>query len=158
MKNTFTVLALFLVSTGSSIAFTPSAQASDKAKPASGAILVPTADLQWRDVPGFSGVQLAAVDGDPTKGPSHLYLKFVAGFAAPLHHHSANHSGTVVSGTLLLTIDGKEQRLPAGSFFKLTDKAKHTTTCAAGAECVLSMDVHGKWDVVPEPDKVAAKK
>jgi hypothetical protein len=26
----------------------------------------------------------------------------------------------------------------------------HATRCEAGAECVLAMDVRGKWDVVPQ--------
>jgi len=121
-------------------------------------MLVPSADLKWGDVPGMTGVQLAAVEGDPAKGPSHFFLKFVGGFAAPLHHHSADHSGTVVAGTLVLTVDGKDQRLPAGSFFAFSGKGKHMTKCEAGAACVLFMDVRGKWDVVPDGDKPEARK
>lgn len=48
--------------------------------------------------------------------------------------------------------------LPAGSFFAFSGKAKHTTRCVAGTDCVLSMDVRGKWDVVIEGDKAAGKK
>ena len=77
-------------------------------------------------------------------------MKFDAGFAAPLHHHSSDHFVTVVSGTLILTVDGKEQRLPAGSFFSFKSKKTHTTACAQGADCVLFADVRGKWDVIPE--------
>jgi quercetin dioxygenase-like cupin family protein len=127
-------------------------------KKATSALLVPAADLKWSAVPGMTGIQVAPVDGDPSKGPSHFFLKFDAGFAAPLHHHTANHSGTVVAGTLVLTVEGKEQKLPPGSFFTFTNKAKHATACEKGADCILSMDVRGKWDVVPEADKTAAKK
>jgi quercetin dioxygenase-like cupin family protein len=127
------------------------------AKPANAA-LIPAAEVKWNEVPGMTGIQIAAVEGDPSKGPSHFLLKFAAGFAAPLHHHTANHFGTVVSGTLVLSVDGKEQRLPPGSFFSFSSQAPHATRCEAGAECVLSMDVRGKWDVVPEVDKGAAKK
>jgi hypothetical protein len=127
-------------------------------KKATSAVLVPAEDLKWSAVPGMTGIQLAPLEGDPSKGPSHFFLKFDAGFAAPLHHHSANHSGTVVAGTLVLTVDGKEQKLPPGSFFTFTNKAKHATACEKGADCILSMDVHGKWDVLPETDKSAAKK
>src|SRR5678815_5459269 len=83
--------------------------AADKAKdaPSGAASLVPAADLKWADVPGFKGVKLATADGDPSKGASHFYLKFVGGFTAPLHHHSADHFVTVVSGTLVLGVDGK---------------------------------------------------
>jgi quercetin dioxygenase-like cupin family protein len=115
-----------------------------------GSLIVPTAELKWNDVPGFTGVQLATADGDPGKGPAHFFLKFAAGFAAPLHHHTANHWGTVVAGTLVLTVNGKEQKLPPGSFFEFSHKTPHMTKCEVGADCILSMDVRGKWDVVPE--------
>jgi quercetin dioxygenase-like cupin family protein len=105
----------------------------------------------------MAGVALAPAEGDPAKGPAHFFLKFVPGFKAPLHHHSANHSGTVVAGTLVLTVGGQEHKLPAGSFFAFNDKAPHATACEAGAACILSMEVRGKWDVVPEKDKQADK-
>lgn len=49
----------------------------------------------------------------------------------------------------MLTGDGKETKLPAGSFFSFKGKKKHMTRCKPGADCVLSMDVRGKRDVVP---------
>ena len=42
-------------------------------------------------------------------------IKFVGG-AAPLHHHSSDHYGTVVAGTIVLTVDGQDKKLPAGSY------------------------------------------
>jgi quercetin dioxygenase-like cupin family protein len=119
-------------------------------------MFVPAADLKWQDVPDAKGVQIAAVQGDPGKGASHFFLKFAPGFSAPLHHHSSDHYVTVVSGTLLLTVDGKQHKLPAGSYFSIFGKQPHETKCDAGAECVLAMDVRGKWDVVAP--KTAAKK
>src|ERR1041384_345639 len=85
--------------------------------PSGAASLVPAADLKWADVPGFKGVKLATADGDPSKGAAHFYLKFVGGFTAPLHHHTADHFVTVVSGTLVLGVDGKSIKLPPGSYF-----------------------------------------
>jgi hypothetical protein len=114
------------------------------------AVLLPAGDVKWADVPGFPGVQMAAVDGNPAKGPHHSMLKFAGGFAAPLHHHTTNHYGTVVAGTLVLTSGGKEVRLPPGSYFAFTGKMPHVTKCEAGADCVLAIDARGKWDVVPE--------
>ena len=65
---------------------------------------------------------------------------------------------TVVSGTLVLAVDGKETRLPPGSYFAFTGKKQHLTKCEAGADCVLFADARGKWDVVPDEGKPAAKK
>jgi quercetin dioxygenase-like cupin family protein len=153
MKNMLT--ALMVVLAGLSWSVAPRAQAADKAK--KGALILPAADVKWNDVPDMAGVQLAAVEGDPSKGPSHFFIKFVGGFSAPLHHHTANHSVTVVAGTLVLTVDGNEQKLPAGSFFAFSNKTKHATACAAGSDCILSVDARGKWDVLIEGAKTAKK-
>jgi hypothetical protein len=146
MKNKLTTL-LMVVFGGAALLSTTLVSARS-----AGSLLVPKAELKWNDVPGMTGVQLAQVEGDPAKGPTHFFLKFVGGFAAPLHHHTANHSGTVVAGTLILTVGGKEQKLPPGSFFAFADKTPHTTQCEAGADCILSMDARGKWDVVMEKE------
>lgn len=124
------------------------AAAAVQAKPA--ANLTAAADLKWTDVPGFAGVHMAVAEGDPSKGASRFFMKFDKGFAAPDHHHSADHYGTVVAGTLILTVDGKESKLPAGSYFSFTGKKVHSTKCDAAADCVIEIDAKGKWDVVPE--------
>jgi quercetin dioxygenase-like cupin family protein len=62
----------------------------------------------------------------------------------------------VLAGTLVLAIDGKEQKLPAGSYFSFTGRKPHATRCDAGADCMLAVDARGKWDVVAP--KATAKK
>ena len=128
------------------------------AQAADNAVLAPAGDLKWQDVPDAKGVQIATIpgQGDPGKGASHFFLKFAPGFSAPVHHHTSNHYVTVVSGTLVLTVDGKDHKLPPGSYVAFTGKKPHATKCDAGADCVLAMDVRGKWDVVAP--KAAAKK
>ena len=96
--------------------------------------------------------------GDPAKGAAHFFIKFVGGFAAPLHHHSSDHYVNVVAGTVVLTVDGKDNKLPTGSFFSFTGKKQHVTKCEGTAECLLFVDSRGKWDIVPEETKPAAKK
>ena len=121
------------------------------------ATLTAATDLKWADVPGMAGIKIAVGDGDPNKGASHFFLKFDKGFTAGEHHHSPDHSGTVVAGTLILTVDGKENRLPPGSFFSFSGKKVHATKCDAAADCILAMDARGKWDVVPEKPADAKK-
>ena len=129
------------------LALVPSVHAADNA------VFVPAGEIKWQDVPNAKGVQLAAVQGDPSKGASHFFLKFAPGFSAPVHHHSANHYGTVVSGTVVLIVDGHERKLPAGSYFAFTGKKSHATRCETGADCVLAIDARGKWDVVQKKTK-----
>ena len=110
----------------------------------------PAGDLMWKDDADHPGVQVAAVHGDPTKGAAKFFVKLPSGFAAPLHHHTADHFTVVVSGTMVFNVDGQDQTLPAGSFFSFTGKKQHTTKCTDAAGCILFVDTHGKWDVVPE--------
>jgi quercetin dioxygenase-like cupin family protein len=135
----------------------PDASAKDPRK-GGDAALMPASSLKWSDVPGFPGVQMTVLQGNPEKGAHHSMLKLPGGFAAPLHHHTPDHYVTVVSGTLVLTVDGKEAKLPAGSYFSFTGRKQHLTKCESGADCVLSVDSRGKWDVLPDNGKPAAKK
>jgi quercetin dioxygenase-like cupin family protein len=143
------------------VAFASQAQAQGQAQgqaKRAGAVFQPSSDLKWTDVPNFQGVKMAVVEGDPAKGPAHFFIKFEPGFTAPRHHHTADHHATVVAGTLVLTVDDGERRLPPGSFFTFTGKAKHATKCEPGAECVLLIDARGKWDVLVEGAGKAEKR
>jgi hypothetical protein len=57
----------------------------------------------------------------------------------------------------VLVSGGREVRLPPGSYFAFTGKMPHATKCESGSDCVLAIDAHGKWDVVPESGKPAGK-
>ena len=151
-KNIAAVVAMTL----SVAAFAPLAHA--KETKGGTAVLVPAGDLKWTDVEGFPGVKMAVVEGNPGKGPAHFMIKFGGGFAAPLHHHSSDHHVSVVAGTLVLTVDGKDHKLPAGSYFNFKGKKQHLTKCDAGADCVLAIETRGKWDIIPAQAKAAEKK
>ena len=118
------------------------------------AVFTPAADLKWMGA-GVPGAETAAVKGDMAKGASHFYLKYPAGFAAPVHHHSPDHYVTTVAGNLVLVVDGKEHRLPPGSYFAFTGKAKHAARCEGADACVMFVDARGAWDVVLAKPKAA---
>jgi quercetin dioxygenase-like cupin family protein len=111
------------------------------------AVLTPVSDLKWIGA-GVPGVETAVVKGDMAKGASQFYLKYAAGFVAPVHHHSPDHYVTTVAGNLVLVVDGKEHRLPPGSYFAFTGKAKHAARCEGAEACVMFIDARGPWDVV----------
>jgi quercetin dioxygenase-like cupin family protein len=113
------------------------------------AVVVPKADLKWADA-GVPGVSTAAVEGDMTKGPSHFFLRYAGGLVTPVHHHTADHYVTTLSGNLVLVADGKETKLAPGAYFALTGKAKHAARCEGTEACVMFIDARGAWDVVPE--------
>ena len=115
----------------------------------------PTTDLKWANA-GIPGVSTAAVQGDMSRGASHFYLKYAAGFVAPMHHHSPDHYATTVTGNLVLIgADGKEHRLPPGSYFAFVNKAGHAARCEGSQDCVMFIDARSAWDVVV--DKAKAK-
>lgn len=111
-------------------------------------LAVDASNLTWQE--SMPGVMIAPVHGDPAKGASHFFLKYAGGLKTPSHHHSSDHYVTLVSGVLTLTVDGADHKLTAGSLFALTNKAVHTVICAEGADCLMSIDSRGKWDVVAE--------
>jgi mannose-6-phosphate isomerase-like protein (cupin superfamily) len=117
------------------------------AQAAGKAVIVPAPQVAWVSA-GMPGVHTAAVQGNMKTGASHFYLKYAAGFVAPVHHHSPDHYGTTVSGNLVLIVDGKEHALPPGSHFALTGKARHAVRCEGTQDCVMFIDARGPWDVV----------
>jgi quercetin dioxygenase-like cupin family protein len=124
---------------------------------ASNATLLPAGSMKFSPVEGFPGLQMAVAEGDPAKGSSHFFIKFPAGFAAPLHHHTSDHHAAVIAGTLVLNVDGKDTKLGPGSYFTFSNKTKHMTRCDAGSDCLVFSDVRGPWDVIPEAEAAGKK-
>ena len=112
-------------------------------------VVVAKADLKWKNM-GTSGVAAAPVSGDMEKGPSRFFLKYPVGFVTPKHHHTADHYVTVVSGTITLTVDGKDHKLGPGSYFALTKKIPHTAKVEGNEDAVFFIQADGPWDVVME--------
>ncbi|HET9978122.1 MAG TPA: cupin domain-containing protein [Burkholderiaceae bacterium] len=115
---------------------------------AGSATVVAKADLKWKDM--GNGVTAARVSGDMDKGASRFFLKYPVGFVTPKHHHSTNHYVTLVSGTVTLTVEGKEHRLGPGSYFALTNKAAHTAKVEGNEDAVFFIQADGPWNVVME--------
>lgn len=110
-------------------------------------VVVAKADLKWKDM-GTPGVAAAPVSGDMEKSASRFFLKYPVGFVTPSHHHTADHHVAVVSGTITLTVDGKDHKLGPGSYFALTGKNPHIAKVEGNEEAVFFIQAHGPWDVV----------
>jgi mannose-6-phosphate isomerase-like protein (cupin superfamily) len=115
---------------------------------ASSTVVVPKGDLKWKEM--GNGVAAAPVSGDMEKGASRFFLKYPVGLVTPKHHHDADHYGTVVSGTVTLTVDGKDHRLGPGAYFALTNKASHTAKVEGSEEAVFFIQADGPWNAVME--------
>src|SRR5437762_3227007 len=113
-KFAFIALIAALFAAGAAIGGMPA--------PAGKAVLISAPEVKWSEVPGLAGLQIAVVEGNSEKGAHHMFLKYKDGFIAPVHHHSPDHFVSVVAGTLVLVVDGKEHRLPPGSYFSFQRK------------------------------------
>jgi anti-sigma factor ChrR (cupin superfamily) len=141
-------------------------EAKAKSAPKAGAhapVFMPAADLKWTDLDpkGAPGVMIADVWGDHTKGAYGAFIKFPAGFAAPLHTHTNAVKIVIVSGTFIQGPEGKpEVRLGPGSYENQPgDGYRHTTSCDAASECVFFAQSTGKFDLkVVNAGKAPAKK
>lgn len=128
---------------------------------ANDAVIWPAADLKWVDLADAPpGVKTVDFWGDHTRGAFGGLTKFPAGYAAPLHSHSADLHIVVVSGTFIFGPEGKpEVRLPAGSYLKEPANYRHTTACDKASECVFFIEGKGKFDIkMVEEKKTPAKK
>ena len=130
------------------------AEAKAKTAPKSGAsrlVVVPAGDLKWADLDpkGAPGVKIADVWGDHAKGAFGAFLKFPAGFAAPLHTHTSDYKIVIVSGTFIQGPEGKpEFRIGPGSYLMQPGgNYKHTSACDKGSECVFFLQSNGKFDL-----------
>lgn len=115
---------------------------------AAGSAVVAKADLKWKDM--GNGVSAAPVSGDMDKGASRFFLKYPVGLVTPKHHHDTDHYVTVVSGTITLTVDGKNYKLGPGSYFSLTNKASHIAKVEGKEAAVFFIQADGPWNVVME--------
>ena len=125
--------------------------------------ITPSADLKWADLDpnGAPGVKIVDVWGNHAKGAFGAFLKFPAGFAAPLHTHTNAYKIVVVSGTFVQAPEGKpEFRLGPGSYLvQPGGNYRHTTACEKASECVFFVQSTGKFDLKPvEAAKAPAKK
>ena len=113
-----------------------------------GGTVVPKSDLKWKDM--GNGVQAAPVSGDMASGPCRFFLKYPVGLVTPKHHHDADHYVTVVSGSVTLTVDGKDYKLGPGSYFALTNKAPHVAKVEGKEDAMFFIQADGPWNVVME--------
>ncbi len=138
------------------------AQSTAKAVTKAGTpIFMSAADLKWADLnpTGAPGVKIADVWGEHARGGYRAFLKFPAGFAAPLHTHTNAIKIVVISGTYIQTPEGKsEMRMGPGSYvFQPGGSYKHLSACDKASECLLFIESTGKFDLKPVEAAKAAK-
>jgi quercetin dioxygenase-like cupin family protein len=54
----------------------------------------------------------------------------------------------VISGSITLTVGGKEHRLGPGAYFMLGDRAAHVAKVEGNEDAVFFIQAEAPWDVV----------
>jgi beta-alanine degradation protein BauB len=129
-----------------------------KAEPPAKAKFIAVEEVKWDDV---GGPKIGQLTGDYKKGPYTGLLKLPAGFTSPLHSHTGTYEAVEISGTSSHWLKGedgtKAKKMTPGSYWTITGKADHVSSCAPGADCVIFVWQKTKFDfVLGKEDKAAA--
>lgn len=110
-------------------------------------ISVPVGEVKFFDT-GVGPLKAAPGFGDLSKGAHSSFVKLPAGFVSPLHTHTEDYYGVVVTGVVANEVDGttKDRPLAPGSYWFQKGKAKHVTKCLSANECVVFITQPGKFD------------
>jgi hypothetical protein len=128
-------IALILgVTLGSASRVTICAQATPPATPL---LLLAPDDIKWE--PGSRpDTKRANLWGESAKGPFAFLARYEGGWQLPLHFHTNDLRGVILSGTLIIHVAGQSAKaLPAGSYFSVPGKTRHTDECKATAPCII---------------------
>ena len=107
-------------------------------------------EIQWSKTP--FGPLASSVFGDFSTGEHVTYIQFPAGMKTPVHTHSHDYVGIVVSGTTRHFEPGKpetEKELPAGSHWSIPADLPHVSECLPGSDCVMAIYQTANFDFLP---------
>ena len=112
-------------------------------------ISVPVSDVKFFDT-GVGPLKAAPGFGDLTKGAHSTFVKLPAGFSSPLHIHTEDYYGVVITGVVANEVDDKAPNRPLapGSYWFQKGKVNHVTKCLSANECVVFITQPGKFDYV----------
>jgi hypothetical protein len=72
-----------------------------------------------------------------------------AGFISPVHTHTEDYWGVVISGVAVNGLPGSpDVELPVGSYWFQKGGEPHVTKCVSPNECIFFISQHGKFDYV----------
>jgi len=96
-------------------------------------------------------LRAAAAYGDLTHGPHGTFIRMPAGFVSPMHTHTNDYWGVVISGVAVNGQSGsKDVPLPAGSYWFQKGGERHIAKCISPNECPLFISQDGKFDYIAD--------
>ena len=92
--------------------------------------------------------------GDLARGAHGTFIKMPAGFVSPIHTHTEDYWGVVISGVAVNGLPGStDVPLPVGSYWFQKGGERHITKCISPNECIFFINQHGKFDYVADGGK-----
>jgi quercetin dioxygenase-like cupin family protein len=105
-------------------------------------------ELKWLAVPEIKGAAATTLWEDTPRGIAGRMVQLKAGTDVPLHWHTADERAVILTGTLVIRIEGQEAKdLTAGSFIAMPGGKRHTVTCKPGTDCVFTVVYLGTPDI-----------
>jgi quercetin dioxygenase-like cupin family protein len=109
-------------------------------------------DTGARGVNPKTGIQVANVWGDVTKGAHGALFRFDPGFESKLHTHTYDYYAVVIKGVLENYQPGqKHEKLEPGSYWYQRGKEAHTTACVSKEPCEIYIVQQNKFDAQIPP-------
>ena len=107
-------------------------------------------ELQWQTTP--FGPEAAVISGDFTAGKHITYIKFEPGMKTPIHVHSNDYTGVVISGiTKHWIVNQKDthKELAAGSNWSIPADTAHVSECLSQTQCIMVIYQDAAFDFIP---------
>jgi len=96
-----------------------------------------------------SGVSSATLWGDPSAGAAGTYTKFVPGYDAGVHTHTADVWIVGIKGAYLYKDDAGEKRVGPGDFLRVPGGHKHWSGGDKKEGALFYTEASGKFDLLP---------
>lgn len=130
------------------------------AAPAAAAAATDAKDLKWAplDPAQPKGPQISLITGDMKTGPVEFFLKMPAGSKAPVHSHSSDYHGVVVSGSPVHgDTEAAAKPHTAGATWFEPAHHNHYDACPGKEDCLVVLNYDHGFDFTPaEAPKTAA--
>jgi quercetin dioxygenase-like cupin family protein len=125
------------------------AQAQNASSARKSVIYVAADKATFKESPGATGVSMAALWGDPDKGPHATFTKFTPGYDAGMHTHTSDLWIVVIKGAYLYKDEAGEKRVGPGDFLRVPGGHKHWSGGDKTEGAVFYEEGSGKFDTIP---------
>ena len=132
-----------------------SAAADPRANPS---ISTPVTQLTYGPTGVSDGIHgelnAAPAYGDLAHGAHGTFIKMPAGFVSPVHIHTEDYWGVVISGVAVNGLPGSaDVALPVGSYWLQKGGERHVTKCISPNECIFFISQHGKFEYIVDANR-----